>query len=63
MLTPVRGRELPVVVFAHGVGASLEGYGPLAEYWAARGFVVVRPTHLDAKSVGPAADDPRRPGV
>ncbi|MFI2670851.1 alpha/beta hydrolase family protein [Streptomyces albidoflavus] len=60
---PVTGRGLPVVVFAHGFGASLEGYGPLADYWAARGFAVVQPTHLDAKSVGLAADDPRRPGL
>ncbi|MBT2894770.1 alpha/beta hydrolase family protein, partial [Streptomyces sp. McG2] len=60
---PVTGRGLPVVVFAHGFGASSEGYGPLADYWAARGFVVVQPTHLDAKTVGLAADDPRRPGL
>ncbi|MFD5024577.1 alpha/beta hydrolase family protein [Streptomyces sp. NPDC058373] len=58
---PVAGRGLPVVVFAHGFGASLEGYGPLADYWAARGLVVVQPTHLDAKAGGMAADDPRRP--
>ncbi|MET8674294.1 chlorophyllase [Streptomyces sp. CAI-21] len=60
---PVTGRGLPVVVFAHGFGASSEGYGPLADHWAARGFVVVQPTHLDAKTVGLAADDPRRPGL
>ncbi|MFJ4438917.1 alpha/beta hydrolase family protein [Streptomyces sp. NPDC088923] len=58
---PATGERLPVVLFAHGFGSSLEGYGPLTDHWAARGFVVIQPTHLDSKALGLAADDPRRP--
>ncbi|OWA13437.1 chlorophyllase [Streptomyces sp. CS113] len=60
---PVTGHGLPVVLLAHGFGSSLEGYGPLADHWAAHGFVVVQPTHLDSRTVGLAEDDPRRPGL
>jgi predicted dienelactone hydrolase len=60
---PVTGRGLPVVLLAHGFGSSLDGYGPLAGYWAARGFAVIQPTHLDSKTLGLAADDPRRPRI
>lgn len=56
---PVRGRKLPIILFAHGNGQSLDGYAPLAKYWAARGFVVIQPTFLDSRSIGLAADDPR----
>ncbi|GAA2955626.1 MULTISPECIES: alpha/beta hydrolase family protein [Streptomyces] len=58
---PATGRDLPIVLLAHGFGSSLEGYGPLADYWAAHGFVVIQPTHLDSRTLGLAADDPRRP--
>lgn len=58
---PVSGRDLPIVLLAHGFGSSLEGYGPLADHWAAHGFVVVQPTHLDSRTLGLAADDPSRP--
>ncbi|GAA5169459.1 hypothetical protein [Amycolatopsis dongchuanensis] len=36
-------------------------YAPLADHWAAGGFVVVQPTHLDSKRFALAADDPRWP--
>ncbi|MDR7384681.1 alpha/beta hydrolase family protein [Promicromonospora iranensis] len=58
---PATGRDLPVVVLSHGFGSSLHGYGPLADFWAAHGFVVVQPTHLDSRTLGLAPDDPRRP--
>jgi predicted dienelactone hydrolase len=58
---PATGQDLPVVLLAHGFGSSLHGYGPLADYWAAHGFVVIQPTHLDSKTLGLAPDDPRRP--
>ncbi|MFE2042136.1 alpha/beta hydrolase family protein [Streptomyces sp. NPDC059477] len=58
---PVTGTGLPVVLFAHGFGSDLDGYAPLVDHWASRGFVVVRATHLDSKRLGLAADDPRRP--
>lgn len=58
---PTTGSELPVVVFSHGFGSSLNGYGPLADFWAAHGFVVIQPTHLDSRTVGLPQDDPRTP--
>ncbi|MEW1862036.1 chlorophyllase [Streptomyces sp. NPDC088194] len=60
---PVSGRDLPVIVFSHGFGSSADGYGPLTDYWAAHGFVVVQPTHLDSRTVGLPADDPRTPRI
>ena len=63
MSAPATGRDLPVVVFSHGNGSSLEGYGPLTDFWAAHGFVVVQPTHLDSRMVSVAPDDPRTPEI
>jgi dienelactone hydrolase len=60
---PVTGRDLPVVVFSHGFGWSMDGYAPLADVWAAEGFVVVQPTHLDSTTLGLAPDDPRTPRI
>lgn len=56
---PVTGTQLPVVLFAHGFGSSMDGYAPLAHYWAAHGFVVIQPTFLDARILGISHDDPR----
>jgi pimeloyl-ACP methyl ester carboxylesterase len=58
---PATGSELPVIVFSHGFGSSLHGYGPLADFWAAHGFAVMQPTHLDSRTVGLAPGDPRTP--
>lgn len=55
---PTTGAGLPIVVFSHGFGSSSHGYGPLADHWAANGFVVIQPTHLDSRTVGLAPDDP-----
>ena len=52
---------LPVIIFSHGNGQSFHAYGPLADYWAAHGFAVIQPTHLDSRMLGLAPDDPRRP--
>jgi predicted dienelactone hydrolase len=60
---PVTGRDLPVVVFSHGFGQSLDGYAPLADFWAGHGFVVIQPTHLDSKTLNIAPDDPRSPEI
>lgn len=54
---PVTGAGLPVILLSHGHGmtnflASLNGYGPLADFWAAHGFVVIQPTHLDSMGLG-----------
>ncbi|CAA9461309.1 MAG: Uncharacterized protein SCO0503 [uncultured Rubrobacteraceae bacterium] len=58
---PATGSELPIILLSHGHGlsnhlSSLNGYGPLANFWAAHGFVVIQPTHLDSKTL---SDDPR----
>lgn len=60
---PVTGRDLPVVLFSHGFGSSLEGYGPLTDHWAAHGFVVVQPTHPDSRMVGAYGPDTWRERV
>lgn len=54
---PEGGDDLPVILLSHGHGvtnflASLNGYGPLADFWAAHGFVVIQPTHLDSMALG-----------
>ncbi|MFZ6177316.1 alpha/beta hydrolase family protein [Nannocystis pusilla] len=53
---PVTGGELPILLLSHGHGpsnhlSSLNGYAPLAHYFAAHGFVVIQPTHLDSKTL------------
>jgi predicted dienelactone hydrolase len=53
---PESGRDLPVILLSHGHGmanflSSLNGYGPLVDFWAAHGFVVIQPTHLSSKSL------------
>ncbi len=54
---PATGDDLPVILFSHGHGqsnflASLRGYGPVVDFWAAHGFVVLQPTHLDFTGLG-----------
>ncbi len=64
---PATGSELPVILLSHGHGpsnhlSSLNGYAPLANYWAAHGFVVIQPTHLDSATLGLRdTDDPEAP--
>ncbi len=43
---PVSGEGVPVILLSHGQGrshhlSSLNGYAPLADFWAAHGFVVI----------------------
>jgi dienelactone hydrolase len=54
---PESGGDLPVILLSHGHGqanflSSLDGYGPLTDFWAAHGFVVIQPTHLDSTALG-----------
>ncbi|MZF58868.1 alpha/beta fold hydrolase [Streptomyces sp. SID5594] len=56
---PLSGQDLPVIVFSHGNAWSLGGYEPLVDRWAAAGFVVVQPTHLDSRRNGIGWEDPR----
>ncbi|MER6978987.1 alpha/beta hydrolase family protein [Streptomyces carpinensis] len=60
---PATGSDLPVIVFSHGFGWSMNGYAPLADFWAAHGFVVLQPTHLDSRTLALPADDPRTPRI
>ena len=62
---PVTGSDLPVILLSHGQGysnhlSSLHGYAPLANFWAARGFVVIQPTHLSSRTL---SLDPATPGA
>ncbi|OKP98047.1 alpha/beta fold hydrolase [Paenibacillus sp. P46E] len=58
---PATGSQLPIIIFSHGFGNSLDGYGPLVDYWTAHGFVVIQPTHLDSRTLNLPLDDPRTP--
>jgi pimeloyl-ACP methyl ester carboxylesterase len=60
---PLIGEQLPVVLFAHGFGSSADLYGPLTDYWAGSGFVVIQPTFLDSRTIDLPHDDPRGPGI
>lgn len=62
---PASGEDLPVILLSHGHGpsnnlSSLNGYGPLANAWAARGFVVIQPTHLSSRTLD-LPDHPEAP--
>ncbi|HEX3959183.1 MAG TPA: chlorophyllase [Trebonia sp.] len=56
---PLSGGDLPVILYSHGNAWSLDGYEPLVDRWAAAGFLVVQPTHLDSRRNGIGFDDPR----
>ena len=63
---PAIGSNLPIILLSHGHGrsnhlSSLNGYAPLANFWAAHGFVVIQPTHLSSKSLSLAATTPGAP--
>jgi predicted dienelactone hydrolase len=54
----VHGTALPIILFAHGFGSSMDAYAPLVNYWAARGFAVIQPTFPESRtfSANPEAD-------
>jgi predicted dienelactone hydrolase len=64
---PATGTSLPVILLSHGHGpsnnlSSLNGYGPLASFWAAHGFAVLQPTHLTSRTLSHlVADAPGAP--
>ncbi|MEK2479225.1 alpha/beta hydrolase family protein [Streptomyces noursei] len=63
---PMTGSRLPVILLSHGHGpsnnlSSLNGYAPLANYWAAHGFVVIQPTHLSSRTLSLDPDAPEAP--
>jgi len=45
---PAQGGPYPVVVFSHGTFSSGDKYDLVVEFWAARGYVVILPNHIDA---------------
>ena len=54
---PATGSELPILLLSHGHGqsnflASLHGYGPLVDFFAAEGFVIIQPTHQNSRTLG-----------
>lgn len=57
MTGPLSGDALPIVLLSHGHGPSnyipsKDGYGPLVNFYAERGFVVIQPTHLNSRVAG-----------
>ncbi len=63
---PAAGRDLPIILLSHGHGPSLylpskDGYGPLVNFYAEHGFVVMQPTHANSKVAGLAPDAPGGP--
>ena len=63
---PTTGSALPIILLSHGQGfsnhlSSLNGYGPLANFWAAHGFVVIQPTHLSSKTLSFSPETPGAP--
>ncbi len=58
---PAVGENLPIILLSHGFGPSSyipskDGYAPLAQFWAERGFVVIQPTHASSRVGGLPAD-------
>jgi dienelactone hydrolase len=45
---PAQGGPYPVVVFSHGTFSSGDKYDLVVEFWAARGYVIILPNHIDA---------------
>ncbi|GDY52108.1 hypothetical protein SVIO_027310 [Streptomyces violaceusniger] len=60
---PATGHHLPVVIFSHGMSLGMDDYAPLVDFWAAHGFVVIQPTHLDSLDLPPTTPAPRSSGA
>ena len=63
VVAPATGEQLPVILFSHGHGASnfiasMRGYGPLVDFYAGHGFVVIIPTHQSSKTLGLDSNGP-----
>lgn len=57
LTAPAQGEDLPIVLLSHGGGPSKyipskDGYAPLAQFWAERGFAVIQPTHGNSPVAG-----------
>lgn len=63
---PAVGSNLPIVLLSHGFGPSnyipsKDGYAPLVQFWAERGFAVIQPTHASSRVGGLPANTPGAP--
>lgn len=63
---PATGDNLPVILLSHGHGASnflssYRGYGPVVDFFAAQGFIVIQPTHQNSKALGLSSSLPEAP--
>lgn len=63
---PATGGDLPIILLSHGHGLSLclpsnDGYRPLADFYAERGFVVIQPSHANSKVAGLSRNAPGTP--
>jgi predicted dienelactone hydrolase len=66
LTAPALGGNLPIVLLSHGFGPSnyipsKDGYAPLAQFWAERGFAVIQPTHASSRVGGLPSDAPGAP--
>ncbi|MBX5155862.1 MULTISPECIES: dienelactone hydrolase [unclassified Rhizobium] len=66
LTAPATGSHLPIVLVSHGFGPSnylpsKDGYAPLAQFWAERGFAVIQPTHASSRVGGLPAGAPGAP--
>lgn len=66
LTAPASGDKLPIVLLSHGYGPSnyipsKDGYAPLVQFWAERGFVVIQPTHASSRFGGLPSDAPGAP--
>lgn len=66
LTVPANGGKLPIVLLSHGFGPSnyipsKDGYAPLAQFWAERGFAVIQPTHASSRVGGLPSDAPGAP--
>jgi dienelactone hydrolase len=62
---PATGDSLPIILYSHGGGlanflTSYRSAGPLVDFWASHGFVVIQPTHLTSRGL---LLDPATPGA
>jgi hypothetical protein len=65
---PTTGENLPVILYSHGGGlanflTSYRGAGPLVDFWAAHGFVVIQPTHLTSRGLLLDSSTPGAPAL
>ncbi|MEO9338640.1 dienelactone hydrolase [Mesorhizobium sp. SB112] len=66
LTAPASGDTMPVVLLSHGAGPSKylpskDGYTPLAQFWAERGFAVIQPTHGNSPVAGLPEEAPGAP--